>query len=145
MAYCTSAHVRLRLPEFPSDVAHEAIVAEAISAAQAEVDMALGARYTVPFTTVPDVVRHITADLAAAWALDTTYSGGGEENETRLSAYLRSRAMDQVRQMVEGTWRGADTLVARSVLAGSKSRPGMLTSTRGTTPALRDWVHPGLE
>ena len=39
MAYCTSAHVRLRLPEFPSDVAHEAIVTEAISAAQAEVDM----------------------------------------------------------------------------------------------------------
>jgi len=144
MAYCTAAQVRLRLPEFPSDVDHDAILVEAISAAQAEVDVHLGSRYTVPFVTVPNVVQHVTADLAAAWALDTTYSGGGEENETRLSAYLRGRAMEQVRQIVEGTWRGADTLVSRGAIAGQAGSVGLLTSTRGKTPALRDWVHPGL-
>lgn len=145
MPYCTAANVRMRIPAFPADAEHEAILAEAIEAAQAEVDASLSARYDVPFADpAPEMVKHITADLAAAWAMDTAFSGGGEETETKLSKSLRGRAMDRLEQLTEGSWRGVNTLTSRDVLPGQAGRIGFLTSTKGTTPLLRDWVHPGL-
>jgi len=144
MAYCTAANVRARLPEFPSDAEHDAILVEAISAAEADVDVALAARYDVPFADpAPDIIRHVAADLAAAWALDTTFSGGGEEGETKLSQSLRKRARERLTEIAEGNWRGVNTLTSRGVVPGKASRPGILTSTKGTTSALSDWTHPG--
>lgn len=145
MPYCTAANVRARIPAFPQDEEHEGFLVEAMDVAASEVDSALGARYQVPFADpAPDIIRHIAADLAAAWALDTAFSGGGEETETRLSKVLRGRARERLEQVSEGTWRGINTLTSRDVVPGQSTRPGVLTSTKGTTSALGAWVHPGL-
>jgi phage gp36-like protein len=131
MAYCTADNVRLRLPVLGNDVDRDAVIAEAISAAQAEVDGSLAGRYTVPFDPVPDIITHITADLAAAWTLDTEFSGGGEQKETRLSDTLRKRAQKRLLQIAEGNWRGTNTLVSRDTVPGQVERVGRISTSSG--------------
>lgn len=43
---------------------NQARVDEAIASADAEIDSYCGGRYTVPFTTVPDIVKKISVDIA---------------------------------------------------------------------------------
>ena len=120
------------------------MVAEAISAAQAVVDAALSARYQVPLSEpVAEPILHITADLAAAWALDTTFSGGGEERETRLSDHLRKRATEQLDQVADGRWRGLNTMTSRGNLAGGVERSGVSSTTYRKQPVFRDpsWIY----
>lgn len=142
MAYCTAENVRVRLPALAEDVDRDAVIAEAIAAAQAEVDSALVGRYTVPFDPVPNIIVHITADLAAAWTLDTEFSGGGEKQETRLSDVLRKRAQRRLMQIAEGTWRGVNTLTSRDVIPGQVERVGRISTSSGR-PQFRDgsWIY----
>jgi len=59
-------------------------VDEAIASADAEIDSYCGGRYTVPFTTVPDIVRKISVDIA----IYNLYSRKVEEiPETRSDRY----------------------------------------------------------
>lgn len=63
---------------------NQARVDEAIAQADAEIDSYCGGRYTVPFTTVPDIARKISVDIA----IYNLYSRKVEEiPETRSERY----------------------------------------------------------
>lgn len=73
MPYCTLIDLKNLIPEdviiqLTDDegvgVVNEARVTEAIAQADAEIDSYCGVKYTVPFTTVPDIVKKISVDLA---------------------------------------------------------------------------------
>jgi phage gp36-like protein len=73
MAYCTLDDIKKQLPEsvitsLTDDAmtgsVDEAVVAEAIADADAEIDAWVGGRYTLPFNPVPDVIRKVSTDIA---------------------------------------------------------------------------------
>ena len=74
MAYCVqsdiekavTAEVVVELSDDDADgTADTAVVAWAIEAADELIDGKLNSRYAVPFTTVPPLIKHLSADLAA--------------------------------------------------------------------------------
>lgn len=80
---------------------NEQRVAEAISQADAEIDSYCGGRYSVPFSTVPEVVRKISVDIA----LYTLYCRRVEE----APAVRTERYRNAIRQL-EGIARGLISL-----------------------------------
>lgn len=108
VAYCTSAQIQARLPALGPTITADPttwnpLLAEAISWAQSEIDFPLSARYIVPFTDpVPVPITHLAADLAAAFVLDSSFSGGGEERDTPLSRTLKARAQAKLDQLLSG-------------------------------------------
>src|SRR3990167_2072302 len=72
-------------------------VDEAIAQSDAEIDSYCGGRYTVPFTTVPDIVKKISVDIA----IYNLYSRRVEEiPETRAERY--KNAMRQLEGIASG-------------------------------------------
>lgn len=104
MAYCTIDDVRLlRLPVSPVGDTPDAKLTEHVKAADAQIDSRLGIRFTVPFDPVPELIRQISLSLAAAFYLDPSFSGGGEQKETNLSDHYRKWAEDLLEALAEGT------------------------------------------
>ena len=73
MAYSTLTDIKKLIPEetiiqLTDDEGTGSIdqtrVDEAIAQADAEIDSYCGSRYTVPFTTIPDIVKKISVDIA---------------------------------------------------------------------------------
>jgi phage gp36-like protein len=73
MAYSTLADIKKAVPEevlvqLTDDEGFGAVdqgrVDEAIASADAEVDAYCGGRYSVPFSTVPEIVKKISVDIA---------------------------------------------------------------------------------
>lgn len=63
--YCTVQDVQRRLPEITADIVSDSSVRHFISEADGDIDDALRHIYTVPFTTVPTTVAHMSAEFAA--------------------------------------------------------------------------------
>lgn len=103
MAYCDAGDVRsLRLPAAPSGGDWETKLIEHIKAADALIDAKLGLRFAVPFDPVPELIRQISLSLAAAFFLDPTFSGGGENKETALSDHYRKWAEGLLEALAAG-------------------------------------------
>ena len=73
MAYCTKTDIEKMLPsadvtDFTDDEGTGAQVStrvsEAIAQADAEIDSYCGGRYSVPFSSVPDIVKKCSVDIA---------------------------------------------------------------------------------
>ncbi len=73
MAYCTLTDIKKLIPEITiiqltddenTGAANQSRVDEAIAQADAEIDSYCGGRYAVPFTTVPDIAKKISVDIA---------------------------------------------------------------------------------
>lgn len=65
MSYCTVSDVRRHSPEIRSDDVSDSDVSNFITASEAIINDALRERYTVPFTTVPDSIRHLCARMTS--------------------------------------------------------------------------------
>lgn len=61
-----------------SDTAGVAMFSAQVDRAEAEVMSYLSARYTMPFTTVPPLVRAITEDIACYYLVRAAYTHDGE-------------------------------------------------------------------
>ncbi len=93
MPYCTLTDIKKLIPETAiiqltddenTGAVNQSRVDEAIAQADAEIDSHCGGRYTVPFTTVPDIARKISVDIA----IYNLYSRKVEEiPETRAERY----------------------------------------------------------
>ena len=73
MAYSTLTDIKKLIPETAiiqltddenAGTVNQARVDEAIAQADAEIDSYCGGRYAVPFTTVPDIAKKISVDIA---------------------------------------------------------------------------------
>lgn len=64
-----------------------ATITEAITWAQSEIDFELSEKYPVPWADadVPPGVSQIAADLACAFFLRSSFSGGGEDKDPKLA------------------------------------------------------------
>lgn len=106
MAYSTAANVRARLHGLPAaaaDTLVDAAISDGIEYADGQIDGRLRkAGFTVPLSPVPVLVKHVSADLAAAFVLDASFSAGGEDKETALSTTIRARALALLEQIAEG-------------------------------------------
>lgn len=76
-------------------------VEQGISYADALIDSRLAARYRVPFCPVPDLVKHISADLASAFAMDGGFSPAKDE-EPGVSQVIRARALKELDRLASG-------------------------------------------
>lgn len=106
MPYCTLTDIEKLLPtetiiQLTDDENLEAVnqsrVDEAIAGADAEIDSYCGSKYSVPFATVPDIVKKISVDIS----IYNLYSRRLEEMpETRSDRYKNA-----IRQL-EGIAKG---------------------------------------
>ena len=106
MSYSTLTDMKKLIPETAiiqltddenTGSVNQARVDEAIAQADAEIDSYCGGRYTVPFTTVPDIVKKISVDIA----IYNLYSRRVEEiPETRAERY--KNAMRQLEGIASG-------------------------------------------
>ncbi len=142
MSYNTVQDIRAtRLTRFPPGTQGDAILASAIAAADAEVDVRLASRYTVPFDPVPVVVQQVAGDLAAARALLASHSAA-EEDESVTARAWREQALALLDLLASGEYQG-DKLVQQAVLS-SETRPvGILSTTYGRRQDLSDplWLY----
>lgn len=113
MAYSTAAEVRLLLVgvndspatdyDLTADKLSDAQIEADIADADAEIDTALGDRYTVPFPTpIPSLVNSLSINIAAYLA-DLRFRGGKEYASELSPFYLRyQRARDLLDSLVSG-------------------------------------------
>lgn len=142
MSYNTPQDIRTtRITRFPAGTQGDAILTSAIAGADAEVNVRLAARYTVPFDPVPEVVRQIAGDLAAARALLAVHSAAEEEESATARAW-REQALALLDLLASGEYQG-DKLVQQAVLAGEARPVGILSTTYGQRRDLSDplWVY----
>ncbi len=93
MAYCTLDDLKNMIPEGVliqltddegTDAVDQDAIDDAVAQADAEIDSYCGTRYTVPFVTVPDVVKKASVDIA----IYNLYSRRVEEiPQTRTDRY----------------------------------------------------------
>lgn len=105
MAYSTRSDVESRLSALPTEGMEAELdkrISDGIEYADSVVDGKLAARYKVPFTTVPKLIKNISADLAAAFAVTGNFSAGGEDDEPALAKALREWAMSLLCDIADG-------------------------------------------
>lgn len=113
-------------------------VEQGIEYADAEIDATLAAVYATPFCPVPKLILHISADLAAAFSLDGGFSGGGEDNPTKLADAYRKRAQRLLEKLAErkSSLPGATPLAPPSAVS---SQVVATHSHLGQRPTLEDF------
>jgi len=126
--YCTLTDIKKLLPEETViqltddeglDAVNQARLDESISQADAEIDSYCGGRYAVPFTTVPDIVKKISIDIA----IYNLYSRKVEEiPETRADRYKNA-----IRQL-EGITKGLISIGEAEAPPASTSEGGAGTN-----------------
>lgn len=142
MAYNTVQDVRTtRIASFPAGSQGDAILASAIAAADAEVDVRLAVRYRVPFDPVPEVIKQVAGDLAAARALMAATAAVNDE-ESGLARAWREQALALLDLLAAGEYQG-DKLVQQAVLAGEARPVGILSTTYGRVNQFADssWIY----
>lgn len=105
-------------------------VNEAIRFAQSQVNGTLGVYYTVPFTTVPELVRSVVLQMAAGYLLLGQY-GVLDESSTKDGEARIKRAREALRGVVSGNdpLVGTDGLVIARNSTGVSSWPDSSTSS----------------
>lgn len=105
MAYCEQNDItemldNAELIQLTDDAAEgavdESVVTRAISDADAEIDGYCADRYSVPFSTVPDVIRKLSVDIA----IYNLYSRRQGAPETRQKRY--DNAVDFLKRVADG-------------------------------------------
>lgn len=142
MAYSSRSDVEDRLQALPAEdlvgEQYEKInsrVAAGIEYADGLIDSKLAKRYKVPFSSTPVLIKHISADLAAAFSLDGGFSAGGEDEPTKLANTIRKRAME----LLEDLAKGEDLLTGTGVEAPAADVVAVIPthSQLGQRPALQ--------
>ncbi|MBQ7503076.1 DUF1320 family protein [bacterium] len=100
MAYCIKDDITDRAPALDNIGAR--LLASAIGAAEAEINLKLSPLYSVPFEPVPAIITSVAADLAASFVLAASFSGGGEAAEPVQAKFLRERAEGLLKALAEG-------------------------------------------
>ena len=101
--YCSIDDVRKRNPLLLGvGGISDADVTDAIGYASSLVDGILKNRYPVPITPVPELIRGITADLAAADCIGNAAGSDGDDKEPARSKELREKAMDLLDMLRQG-------------------------------------------
>ncbi|NVM20593.1 MAG: DUF1320 family protein [Desulfobacterales bacterium] len=94
MVYCTKVDVRKRLGEKVTALTYDAEIDDCIEEADAEIDTQLKPYTTVPLSSVPVRIKHISADLAAG-IFRSRRSPDGLENkfwksgQEKLATYIK--------------------------------------------------------
>jgi phage gp36-like protein len=142
VAYNTIQEIRTtRIASFPAGSQGDAILASAIAAADAEVDVRLAARYRVPFDPVPEIIKQVAGDLAAARALMAATAAVNDE-ESGLARAWREQALALLDLLAAGEYQG-DKLVQQAVLAGEARPLCILSTTYGRKNSFADptWIY----
>ena len=97
MAYCTQSDILEQLDEdvliqltddADAGAVDASVVARAIIDADAEIDSYCGVRHTVPFTTVPEIIRKVSVDIAI-YNLYVRRKGAPESRKERYDNAIR--------------------------------------------------------
>lgn len=125
--YCSVQDVKNRNTTILSNVPSADIETE-IAMAQSIVDGMLGGGYTVPFTSVPNLVTLITADLAASALIGRRVGQQGKNKQPLQSDSLYDRAT----KLLENIRDGKMALDVGAVA-------GAISSTYEETPQFYGW------
>lgn len=128
MPYCAEADVKKRadlLTDFDS-----VALGNGIAWADALIDARLGGRYAVPFTSVPVIIREISADLAAYYCVFEAHTAGGEGAPVDGALELKNRAMDLLKQLQDGI----ALLPGVAGSGGAAPTPSILSTNSGPSP-----------
>ena len=94
MAYCTQSDIEKQLPserlitltdDDGDDIPDTGVIDEAIADADEEIDSYLAARYTVPVSPVPGIVKKLSVDIAI-WNLYARRTVQDDNREKRYQA-----------------------------------------------------------
>ena len=101
--YCTSAELGRIVDTSALTAISAQALTDCITYAQNEVDAALGRDYTIPFTTVPELVGDITCELAAAEVIKRTLAlGSGTAGGLEKMQQFRQTALAKLRDISTG-------------------------------------------
>jgi hypothetical protein len=95
----------------------------------------------VPFDPVPEVIKQVAGDLAAARALMAATAAVNDE-ESGLARAWREQALALLDLLAAGEYQG-DKLVQQAVLAGEALPVGILSTTYGRRNSFADpsWIY----
>ena len=98
MSYCQDADVRQVLTGVGTDVMGTEAVASHINRADAIIDTKLGARFNVPFETIPPIVKTISTDIASFYVMRTLYTAESQnKSDWTLDLYNHAnRVLDKM-------------------------------------------------
>ena len=96
-------------------------IEKGVNYADSLIDSRLSVRYRVPFCPVPDLICNLSADLAAAFALDGGFSPV-KDKEPGVSQVMRSRALAELERLANG----------ETLLPGAE--PPLTNETAGVVP-----------
>lgn len=129
MPYCSVQDVRNRNNDLlkPGSV-DDARITGFIAYSEGIVNGMLAERYPVPLLTVPELIRGITADLAASKALAESAGNAGTNEPPTQSDNLWKQAMDLLKMLADGTMllagpvQEAETTVKMPAVSSSYGR-----------------------
>ena len=122
--YATTTSLSELLPFFlsgnttTSDTAGTNIFSRAIDRAESIVNSCVISRYSLPFTTVPPLVRTLTEDIASYFTVRASYIKDGELRQEYLDDFLEAK--ENLKQLKDGT--------AKLTLTDGSLLPALTTS-----------------
>lgn len=105
MGYATATKVRQRLQALPAadiDTLTDATIAGALEDADGIVDAYIATRYPTPIATPPAMLITIASDIAAAYVVRDSFSGGGESESPGLYKTLYEPAIALLEKIAKG-------------------------------------------
>mgnify|MGYP001290764757 CR=1 FL=1 len=135
MPYCSVQDVRNRNNDLlkPGSVDDDRITGF-ISYSEGIVNGMLAERYPVPLSTVPELIRGITADMAASKALAESVGNAGTNEAPTQADNLWKQAMDLLKMLADGTM-----LLAAPIQAETTVKVPAVSSTYGRKLKFEGW------
>lgn len=132
--YTTAGDVRGLCKLITADVITDPEIEPFIQKAQVRIDQALRLRYRVPLSDpVPDIIKSIATDMAAAFILDKYYSDRSPDRTHLADVYMKRAEKDLEQVVREGTIDGQPGVVKNEPPAPT-SRPAIATTTPQKSP-----------
>ncbi|NWG09889.1 MAG: DUF1320 family protein [Nitrososphaerales archaeon] len=107
MAYCTANDVKAKLNIPVTDTSEDTAITSFIEQADSSIDALLEEKgFTVPLTTVPSIIKHSSADLAASLFRFREASPGEirsryEQAKEHVEAYVAQKGKGQAIKLTE--------------------------------------------
>jgi len=132
--YCSVQDVRNRNKIILAEnVISDSDIESKINNIESMVNGMLANRYPVPLTTVPDVIREITADMTASKLISQKVGNEGTDEEPVQAENLWKEAMVLLKLINRGDMQL--TLPTQEV----KNNTTIISTTYGETPVFLDW------
>lgn len=125
MSYCSASDIRELLPKITTAVMSDTVVGHFITKADAFIDSKIAARYALPLTATPEIIKSLSADIASYYIMRREFTQDSQNKSQWTDEYSKALTV------LDAIAAGKTQLLYPTTNVAIPVRTGALASTTG--------------